>query len=98
MRYFLIIVRGIFLEGLPLRLVVRQSVADGGDRRGDADRRRLAVPPSGVMRGLEIFCARTKRQMYCACASPSARAISGAVQRAVNSRKGSPLRVVRSRR
>ena len=45
MRYFLVIVRGVFLEGASSILARLTILADGADRRGEPHRRGMAVPP-----------------------------------------------------
>ena len=52
MRYFLVIVRAVFLEGAAFPSLAWQYLADGGDRRGDARRRGLAVSQTGDVSGV----------------------------------------------
>ena len=43
MRYFLVVVRGVFLEGATMRSLLPQYLADGADRSGQPGRGGLAV-------------------------------------------------------
>ncbi len=48
-RYMLVIARGLFLQDMPLAVVLRAGLADGADRGGDADRGGLRGTPRGKL-------------------------------------------------
>ncbi len=52
-RYFIVIVKGIFLKDLPVSIIAGQHLADGGDRLDHALVVGLAVPPADGMSGAE---------------------------------------------
>ena len=50
LRYYMAIIKGVFLKGMPAAMVLRITLAAGRDRAGDPLGGNLAVPPSGRMR------------------------------------------------
>ena len=49
LRYFMVVLRSVFLEGTPFALLVESILADGADRRLHAGVRRMAVPAPHVL-------------------------------------------------
>ena len=61
LRYFMVVLRGVFLEGTPVPPAAGPVLADGGDRPGHPGLRRLAVPPPDVLRCGSSFGAKGER-------------------------------------
>ena len=57
-RYYIVIVKGIFLKECPGRGRLRERVADGHDRHGHVIERRLAIPSSHGMMARSVYNAQ----------------------------------------